>query len=247
MSDILKLFEGQDLSEEAKGKITALFSEAVDSAAEEKVAALKESVVAELTEDLQKDYDAKLTEKLADLEEKTSQYIQEEVLPEVDKYLTATVNEWQKENQIAIENGSKVALAESFLQGLVGLAEGFNVTMPQSDLMAEMQSKIDTLSQKLQEATDKNVTLVNENINAQRQIVIAAQTATLSESQKDKLKESLDKLTFNDSTQFATAVKSLVESTFPAEVVVTPNPVIVETKDDKPKSYASMIIEKALK
>lgn len=228
---ILKLFEGQDLSEDFKSKLTTIFSEAVDIAANEKVDALKESVTAEVTTALQEQFDAQIELKTKTLEEQTQLYIESEVLPEIDKYLTATVNEWKEENQIAIEAGAKVSLAESFLHGLVGLAESHNMALPQKDIVVEMQSKIDTMAESLQSLTDRNVTLMSENLNLVKQTVIAENTATLSESQKAKLQESLNKVDFKDQVQYATAVKSLVESTFPAEVKVDP---IVENVQTPP-------------
>lgn len=249
MSIVSKLFEGQELSEEFKAKATTIFNEAVDAAVVEKVEALKESTVAELTASLQEDYDAKVAAKMKQLEEQTELYIQEEVLPEVDKYLTATVNEWKEENKVAIEAGAKVTLAESFLSGLVGLAESFNVSIPQSNVLDEMQAQITELTKSLQETTDKNVTLVNENLKAKKDLAIAENTVTLSATQKDKIQESLNSIEYKSDAQFAVAVKALIESTFPADIVDNVPVIVEQTKpEQKPtQSYASRLISEALR
>jgi hypothetical protein len=250
MSVLLKLFEGQELSEEFKTKASDLFNEAVDTAVLAKVDELKESTVAELTASLQEDYDAKVAAKIAQLEEQSQRYLDEEVLPEVDRYLTATVNEWKEENQLAIDTGAKVALAESFLQGLVGIAESFNVTVPQSNVLDELTAKVDSLTESLREATDKNVTLVSENIAAKRAIAVAKCTASLSDTQRDKISESLNGIEFKNDTQFSLAIHSLVESTFPAQPVVAQTTTITETVETAPvaaASYASKVIGAALR
>lgn len=203
------LFEGQELSEDFKTKAAAIFEAAID----EKVQETKTVVETQLKEE----YEAKVETKLQELEESTQSYIQEELLPHIDKYLTEAVKEWQETNQVAITAEAKVGLAESFLTGLAGLAAEHQVKLPEGkDAMADLQAKVDSLEERARELMDKNIELQAENVEHKKQAIVGAETAALSESQKDKLSEVVGKVEFKDADQYAKAVKGLVESYFPA-------------------------------
>jgi transcriptional accessory protein Tex/SPT6 len=51
----------------------------------------------------------------------------EEIIENLDSYLDYVVETWMKENELAIESGIKVEMAESFMSGLKSLFEEHNV------------------------------------------------------------------------------------------------------------------------
>ena len=225
MSDkILSLFSGQNLSEELKAQVSTLFTEAVDAGVAEKLEGLKESVREELKEsvtaELTEAFETQKAEKIAQLEEMNARYVAEELIPEVDKYLSATVNEWSADNKVAIEVGAKVQLAESFLQGLVGLAESHNMDLPKADVLDSLQSKVASLQESLDAVVAEKVELAIQNSNLVKSKIVQEVTASLSDVQKSKLDESVEKLEFKSAEQYASAVKSLVESHFPTNDVL---------------------------
>jgi hypothetical protein len=242
MSEHIKaLFEGQDLSEEFKTKATAIVQSAID----EKV----ETVKAEL----QEEFETRVATRIKELEELTEQYIQEEMVPQFDKYLTAAVTEWQEENKIALVSGAKVELAESFLSGMVGLVESHDLTMPQSkvDAIAEMQSKLDEMTESMNALKEQNIELVEAKKTLVRANLVKEATAELSDSQKDKLAQVVEKLEFKTEEQFTGAIKSLIESYFPTESHIEPIVENVEPVQEKApivaKSYAQSLIEQAIR
>lgn len=225
--DIKELFESLELSESAKEKVAQL-------------PALFESAITERTEEiktqLQEEFDLKVEARLAELDTKAELYIAEEVLPNIDKVLNYAVTEWANKNQVAIESGAKVALAESFLTGMVALAESHNVTLPQVDVATKLQSQIDSLQESLNAVTEKNVELSASNIELTKKSIVQECTSTLSELQSAKISESLKNIQFSSVDQYKTAVKELVESTHPvtsapANVEPTVEP-IVENKPE---------------
>lgn len=203
------LFEGQDLSEEFKVKAKAIIEAAIDETR------------TELTTKLQEESDQRLQARIGELEAEAERYIAEEIVPQVDKYLTAAVTEWAKDNVVAIEESAKVELAESFLTGLVGLAESHNLNIPQGtfDKVTELEQRIVEMRDELNANIDRNIELQNENKAFVRNSIIQKVTSDLSESQVEKIVAVGAKVEFVSEEQFTDAVKSLVESYYPT----TPN------------------------
>ena len=243
MDHINALFEGQELSEEFKVKATAI----VESALAEREAVIREAVETEL----KADYEARIEERVKELEQVTESYISEEVMPSIDKYLTAAVNEWLEENKVGIEANAKVQMAESFLHGLVGLAGSHNlkISEAESTQIAELEAKLEAVKESLNQLTDRNIALIEENQSFKKSAVAGSITADLSEAQKDKIAGIVERIEFKDEDQYAAAVKSIVESYFP----VSAKPEVEETVVNKPakvdesaKSYTSRLMESVL-
>lgn len=234
---ITALFEGQDLSEEFKVKASAIIATAIDEAR------------AELESSLQEEADKKLQEKIAELDAQVETYIAEEILPNVDKYLTAAVNEWADDNKLALEESAKVELAESFLTGLVGLAESHNLSIPQSefDKVAKLEEKLAEMKEQVTTLIDRNIELQESNKSFVRNSIIDSVTAELSESQKEKIVTVSDKVEFISESQFKESVKSLVESYFPVETKpeVETQPEVKPTQQIS-ESYASKLVQSIL-
>ena len=93
------LVAGDDsLSEEFKQKAATVFEAAI------------KSKVKDIAEEIQADYDKKF-------EEETSK-AKDELVEKVDSYLSYVVEEWMKENELALERGIKGEIAEDFISGL---------------------------------------------------------------------------------------------------------------------------------
>lgn len=224
MSDLTALFEGTDLSEEFKEKAQVIFTAAID----EKVAVVK----TELETTLKEEYEGKVETKLQELEEAAKAYLEEEVMPTVDKYLTAATNDWLKENTVALEANGTVALAESFLTGLTGLAADHRLTLPEGkDPLEALQKKVDELSETSKQLLDSNIELQKENTEFKKNEVLAQVTESLSESQKEKFAGVVKSVEFKTAEQYATALKSLSESYFPVNAD-NQNDIVNEKKDE---------------
>ena len=72
----------------------------------------------------------------------------------VDSYLEYVADEWFEENALAIENGLKTEMTESFLTGMKGLFEEHYVTIPEDkyDVLESMVEKLDDMETKTQRA-----------------------------------------------------------------------------------------------
>lgn len=227
MSDHIKaLFEGQELTEEFKDKATAIFAAAVNEKTEE----IREAVKAEL----QESQEAAIATKIQELEEAASSYIEEQVIPKVDQYLTAAISEWLEENELAIESGSKVELAESFLSGLVGLTESFGYQIPENqvDKVAELETALSEMKEQMNALKGQNIELKESVRQAKRQIMLADLTEGLTAVQLEKVQPIIEAVEYRTEEQFSEAVTSVIKSYFP---VVEQEEESVDDEEDKKK------------
>lgn len=227
MSDHIKaLFEGQELTEEFKDKATAIFAAAVNEKTEE----IREAVKAEL----QESHEAAIATKIQELEEAASSYIEEQVIPKVDQYLTAAISEWLEENELAIESGSKVELAESFLSGLVGLTESFGYQIPENqvDKVAELETALSEMKEQMNDLKGQNIELKESVRQAKRQIMLADLTEGLTAVQLEKVQPIIEAVEYRTEEQFSEAVTSVIKSYFP---IVEQEEESVDDEEDKKK------------
>src|SRR5210317_2108027 len=128
-----------ELSEEFKDKAKTVFE-----------AAYKAKVKKE-SEHMKKDMEDKLS--------KEKEAVKEELTQKVDSYLSYVVEEWMKENELAIERGLKGEIAEDFISGLKKLFEDHYIDVPNEkyDVLEDQARKIEDLEKKLNEQIEKNV------------------------------------------------------------------------------------------
>ena len=130
--DIAALVEGEELSEEFQAKAKTIFEAAINSK------------VAKIEEELEADHIKALTEEVAEFKN--------ELTERVDSYLEYVASEWMQENQLAVDQGLKGELSESFMTGLKGLFEEHYVSVPEDkyDVLESMVNKLDEMEEKTQ-------------------------------------------------------------------------------------------------
>ena len=206
--DALMNGEG-DLSEEFKRKAATVFEAAVKSKVREEVERLEEDYRNDLEENMVKTQEG-LTEK-------------------VDNYLNYVVEEWTKENELAIERGLKGEIAEDFISGLKQLFEDHYIDVPDEkyDVLEAQSQKISELEAKLNEEVEKNISFKNNNAKLVREQVISQCTGDLTEVEIEKFKSLTEDVDFTDEDSFRSKLDTLKESYFPKN-----KPVVTETTDD---------------
>jgi len=216
-SSIESIIEGENLSEEFKGKISLVFEAALN----EEVNKRTETIREELTKSLEESLEEAVTEKLDTITEN------------VDKYLDYVVSEWMSENEIAIESGIKVEMAESLMTGLKNLFVEHNVTVSEEtvDVVANLETNVAELEEK---AND----LVNENIELQKEIATfkAEQkfdelSEGLSANQVERLKVLSEKLDVVDLDAYAENLTVIKESFFSDKPLVEKHDVQSESDE----------------
>ena len=191
------LVAGDDsLSEEFKQKAATVFEAAI------------KSKVKEIAEDMQADYDKKLTEETSKSKD--------ELVEKVDSYLAYVVEEWMKENELALERGIKGEIAEDFISGLKKLFEDHYIDVPDEkyNVLEDQSSKIEELEKKLNESIEKNVELTKENGEHKRQDIIDEASKELADTQKEKFNKLAEEVEYSNEEDFKTKVATIKESYF---------------------------------
>ena len=195
-SDVDALIGDSDLSEEFKQKAATIFE-----------AAIKSKVKAE-SKRLEGEYETKLQE--------NTESHKAEMVEKVDSYLNYVVEEWMKENQIAIERGIKGEIAEDFIGGLKKLFEDHYIDVPDEkyNVLEDQASKIEELEKKLNESIDKNVELNKANGELKRQDIIDETSEDLADTAKEKFNKLAEEVEYSNEDDFRTKVKTIKESYF---------------------------------
>jgi hypothetical protein len=199
--DVNALLEGEDLSEEFQQKAKTIFESAVRS----KVNLIKES--------LEEQYASVLVEEVEEIKLQLEQ--------RVDAYLEYVAEEWISENEIAIEQGLKTEMTESFLSGMKGLFEEHYVSIPEDkyDVLESMVEKLDEMETKLNEQIEKNVSLNKRLAESVADGIFEQVSVGLADTQKDKLASLAESVEFESEQEYREKLETLRESYFPTRVV----------------------------
>ena len=194
--DIEALVGDADLSEEFKQKAATIFEAAINS----KVKAEQER--------LQSEYDTKFEEEISKSKS--------ELTEKVDSYLNYVVEEWMKENKLALERGIKGEIAEDFIGGLKKLFEDHYIDVPDEkyDVLEDQASKIEDLEKKLNEEIEKNVEMNKVNGGYKRQEIIDEHSKDLADTAKEKFDSLVEGVEYSSEEDFAQKVKTIKESYF---------------------------------
>lgn len=195
--DVEALFEGEELTEEFQEKARVIFEAAINSR------------VGEIKEDLAAAYEATLVEEIAEIKSSLTE--------RVDAYLEYVADEWMSENAIAIEQGLKSEMTESFLEGMKGLFEEHYVTIPEDryDVLESMVEKLDEMEGKLNEQIERNVALNSRLAESVSDVILADVAEGLALSQKEKLASLAENVEFDGEDNYREKLVTLRESYFP--------------------------------
>jgi phage terminase Nu1 subunit (DNA packaging protein) len=182
--DVNALLAGEDLSEEFQEKARTIFE-----------AALR-SKVSEIKETLEEQYSNVLAEEIEE--------IKTELAERVDSYLEYVADEWISENALAVEQGLKTEMTESFLQGMRGLFEDHYVTIPEEkyNVLESMVEKLDDMETKLNEQIEKNISLNKRLSESVADGIFEQVSEGLADTQKDKLASLSESVEFESEIEY---------------------------------------------
>ena len=198
-TDLATLFDGnEELSEEFRGKASSLFEAMVTARVANQVQTIEESLIEEAAE-LMEEFKADLTEK-------------------VDSYLSYVIEKWVEENALAVENGLRTDIAESFINGMKNLFAEHYIDVPEEkyDVLGEMQAQIEELSSKLDEQIAANVELHNNNVELMKEGVFAVVAEDLAKTDAEKFKSLVADVEFENAEIFEEKLNVIKENYFPA-------------------------------
>ena len=201
--DIDALLQGEDLSEEFVVKATTIFEAAVNSR------------VTEIAEELQ----VELQEQFAD----AIDHLKEEFTTKIDDYLNYMVEEWMKENELAIESGLRTEIVEDFIGGMRNLFVEHYIDIPEEkvDVVGELAAKVEELEEKLNEEMHRSIQFKKEITEHKRSEAVQTVCEGLTQTQVEKLKSLAETVEFTTEEEFAEKLETLKEAyTVPSSVKV---------------------------
>jgi len=203
--DVKALIGDENLTEEFKAKAATIFESAV------KVR------IAEAKEKMEADYAEKLKEE--------TESSKAELVEKVDSYLNYVVEEWMKQNEIAIERGIKGEIAEDFISGLKKLFEDHYINVPDEkyDVLEDQASQIEELNKKLNEQIEKNVELSKTNGHLTKKDILDEVSSSLTDTQKEKFSKLAEEVEYSNADEFKKKVSTIKESYFGQKEISSTN------------------------
>ena len=186
-----------DLSEEFKEKAATIFETAVKTRIQEQVKVLE----------------AQYEEKLS----KETETVKEAMVEKVDSYLNYVVEEWMKENELAVERGIRTEIAEDFITGLKSLFKEHYIDVPEEkyNVLDDLTNQSKDLEAKLNEQIEKNVNLTKEVSSFHKTQAILEVTADLAETEKEKFVSMAENVEYDSAEKFREKLETIKESYFP--------------------------------
>ena len=199
--DVAALTEGGEFSEDFKAKASTIFEAAVKSRIEEQVNAIASS--------LEEQFSAKLQEEIATLASK------------VDETLNYAITTWVEENQVALDAGLKLEIAEEFMGGLKKVFEENYLDLPSEkvNVVETMTEELCEMEGRLNEQLERNIELNNKLAGYHKTVVLNQMSEGLVDTQREKLASLAEGVEFVSEEDFKNKVATLISSYFPKHVV----------------------------
>ena len=223
-----------DLSEEFKEKAATIFETAVKTRIQEQVKVLESQ------------YEEKLS--------KETETVKEAMVEKVDSYLNYVVEEWMKENELAVERGIRTEIAEDFITGLKSLFKEHYIDVPEEkyNVLDDLTNQSKDLEAKLNEQIEKNVNLSKEVSEFHKKQAILEVTADLAETEKEKFVSMAENVEYDSAEKFREKLETIKESYFPKNKIeeaaskdevdsVAANEPAVEASSDAMAAYTAAI------
>tara|TARA_B100000131_G_scaffold313462_1_gene348875 strand:+ start:456 stop:1574 length:1119 start_codon:yes stop_codon:yes gene_type:complete len=199
--DIDAIMSGEELSEEFKTKASTIFEAAVSA-----------KVIQEVNERIgifEEDYKTQLKE--------AKEEHQKSMTEKVDGYLNYVVEEWMKENELAVEKGIRSELVEDFMTGLKNLFQEHYIDIPEEkvDLVDDLFEKVEELEKQLDETVNSNVSVKRELDSYKKEETLREVSEDLADTEKEKLQKLSEGVDFEDSEQYKEKLEVIKENYFP--------------------------------
>ena len=230
--DVAALINGEELSEEFKTKAATIFEAAVKS----KISKIRKQI----REESKKESEERITS------------IQEEMTENMDKYLNYATKEWMTENKLAVEQGVRNEVTESFISGLKKLFEEHYIDVPEEkeDVFESLVIENKELEEKLDEQTQKQMDTVKELNTYKAAYVFKTISEGMVDTDVEKLKELTEDVDYDTDEQYAEKLNVIKNSYFKSDTkqvddnkktAGTNNPVVTGQSDGRMDGVMSAI------
>ena len=211
----------------AKAKVEAIdFDEDLDTIIKEeatlsdgfreKASAIVEAV---LTSKLAESVERLEAEYVQNLEEEVSE-IQNSLVEKVDSYLNYVVENWMKENEVAVSTGLRTEIAEDFMASLQSVFKEHYIEIPEGkeNLLDELSDQVAELEESLNKTTEDNIKLHEANNVHVKADIVREASSGLAETDAEKLAKLVEDVEFDNKETFEQKVSTIKDSYFKGEV-----------------------------
>lgn len=168
----------------------------------------------------------KMTEMETD--ENEMEFDEDNLVEQLDRYINYFVEEFMKENKIAIESGVKVELAESFLKNMKSLIEQHDVNFSSDEepiLVKKLQEKLAEKEEATRELYEKNIQLYNEMKKLNEEVKLQKKerifenlTKNLPLTQVERLRKLEQAINYDNLREYNAKLKTLIETVTETQV-----------------------------
>ena len=197
--DIDALFaDDATISEEFKSKVSTIFEARVNDR------------VAQIAEETETKY--------AGMLEEAVEAVRADLTEKVDDYLSYVVEQWMKDNEIAIESGLRSELTEDFIAGMRNLFAEHYIDVPAEkiDLVDELAGKVEELESKLNEEIERAVDLKKSLVESRKVEMTREVCDGLTDTQVEKIKSLAESVEFSTEDEYAQKLETIRENYFPS-------------------------------
>lgn len=159
-------------------------------------------------------------------EESENVDVYEEITESLDKYLTYVAESWVEENRLAVEQGLKIEIMESFWAGFKNLFNEHNVQIPEEQsVLDDLNAKIAKLENQLTEQKESFEQKINEQISKTIQYKLKAEQETkknifesvakdLSLTQREKFSKLVEEVAYDSKKAYEEKLKDIAKNIF---------------------------------
>jgi len=221
--DVRAMFGGsEELSEEFVSKAASLYEAAVVTKVKQISGALRN--------ELSEQFESKIVQVKETLEE------------QLDTYLNYVVQEWMKDNQLAVDNGLRTEISENFIRGLKSLFTESYIEVPQekTNVFDELSEAVSHLENRLNEEIETNASLVNTIKSLKAQQIFQEQTNHLTAIEAEQIRPLVENVSFENEQDYTSKVKVLVEGVVSSN---KPKKVLKESKKELKPLFERVVLE----
>jgi len=198
-ADINAMFaDDSTISEDFKSKVSTIF----------------EARVADRVSQIEEETEAKY----AGMLEEAVESIRADLTEKVDDYLSYVVEQWMKDNEIAIESGLRSELTEDFIAGMRNLFAEHYIDVPAEkvDLVDELAGKVEELESKLNEEIERAVDLKKSLVESRKVEMTREVCEGLTDTQVEKIKTLAESVEFSTEDEYKQKLETIRENYFPS-------------------------------
>lgn len=228
--DVNALFaDDSTISEEFKLKVSTIFEARIHDR------------VSQIEEEIESRY--------AGMLEESVETIKADLTQKVDDYLNYVVEQWLKDNEIAIESGLRSEITEEFISGLRNLFAEHYIDVPEDkvDLVDELAGKVEELEGKLNEEIENNINYKKAIVESYKKEMVRDVCTGLTETQAEKMKSLAESVTFSTEEELKTKLEAIRENYFPSQIKKADETQLHEEVSElteersQPKSYDEIV------